>query len=98
MKTIFQETLGDSPQIKILDFLMENQRCGWTLVELRDNSKVGYSTLKIMLPELLKKELVIIDKKVGKSNLYKINLKNPAIKHLMKFDWSITKQEALKIK
>ena len=91
-KTIFVETLGDSPQVKVLDFLIENERCGWTLVEIRDETKTGYATLKYLLPKMLKKKLVVIEKKVGKSNLYRINLKNKAVKHLMAFDWDLVKQ------
>ena len=90
--TIFRETLGDSPQVKVLDFLIENERCGWTLIEIKDETKTGYATLKYLLPKMLKKNLVIIEKKVGKSNLYRINLENKAIKHLIAFDWSLVKQ------
>lgn len=96
MKTIFQETLGDAPQVKILNFLIENERTSWSLIEIKDNTNTGYATLKYMLPKMLKKNLVIIDKKVGKTNLYKINLDNEAIKHLKEFDWNITKKEVMK--
>ncbi|MCK4239690.1 MAG: hypothetical protein KAX33_11240 [Candidatus Lokiarchaeota archaeon] len=91
-KTIFRETLGDSPQVKVLDFLIDNHRCGWTLVEIKKETKTGYATLKYLLPKMLKKKLVVIEKKVGKSKLYKINLENEAIKHLMAFDWILVKQ------
>ncbi len=92
-KTIFVETLGDSPQVKVLDFLIENIRCGWSLTEIKNETKTGYATLKYLLPKMLKKKLVIVDKKVGKAKLYKINLENKAIKHLIAFDWSLIKQD-----
>ena len=91
-KTIFRETLGNSVQIKVLDFLIANYSFNFTLTELMKNCKVGYSTLKIILPRMLKRKLVIIDKKVGKANLYKLNIDNPAIKYLMAFDWKSTKR------
>ena len=31
-------------------------------------------------------------KKVGKANLYQINLKNKPVQHLMAFDWNLVKQ------
>jgi len=91
-KTFFVDTLGNYPRIKILDFLMENSYESWTLVEIMKNSKVGYATLKYTMPLLLKKKIVLIDKKVGKAKLYKINTKNEAIRHLMAFDWALIKQ------
>ena len=94
MKTMFVRVLVESPQIKILDFLIENLRESWTLVEIRDNTKTGYATLKYLLPKMLKDNLVVISKKVSKSNLYKINKDNPAIKHLIQFDWELVKQYA----
>jgi len=93
MKSIFVETLGNSPQIKVLDCLISGQAFSWTLMEIKNNVKVGYATLKYLLPKMLKKKLVIVDKKVGKAKLYKLNLKNPAIKHLIAFDWTLVKQE-----
>ncbi len=95
-KTIFVETLGNSPQVKVLDFLIENQRCGWSLVEIKNETKTGYATLKYLLPKMLKRKLVIITKKIGKINLYKINVENKAVKHLMAFDWQMIKDDILK--
>ncbi len=95
-KTIFVETLGDSPQIKVLDCLIGGHMFTWTLRDIEDTSGVSYATLKYLLPKMLKKKLVIIEKKVGKAKLYKLNLKNPAIKHLIAFDWKLVKEQAKK--
>lgn len=92
MKTTFVKTLGGSPQVKVLDFLIANHFHSFSLVEIKDETKTGYATLKYLLPKMLKEKLVVIEKKVGKVNLYKLNLKNKAIKHLMAFDWTLTKQ------
>ncbi len=98
MKTIFVETLGDSPQVKVLDFLIGFFAFDYSLIELSKNTKVSYSTLKYLLPKMLKRKLVIITKKVGKANLYKINVENRAVKHLMAFDWQMIKDDVLKNK
>ncbi len=96
MKTIFVETLGNSPQIKVLDFLICFREFDYPLTELSKNTKVSYSTLKYLLPKMLKRKLVIITKKVGKANLYKINVENNAVRHLMAFDWQMIKDDILK--
>jgi hypothetical protein len=93
MNTNFIQILGDTPTNKILDFLIENDREHWTMVEIRDNAKVGYSTLKLIIPKMIKKKLIIVDKKVGKSNLLKINKKNLVVQKIYDLYNTINKQE-----
>ena len=85
--------MGDNPTARILDFLIENDRDSWTLVEIRDSAEVGYSTLKIIMPQMLKNDLVIIKKKVSKSNLYTINKDNPIIKKIYELYNTINQTE-----
>jgi len=93
MKTNFVQIMGDSPMNRVLDFLIENDRESWTMVEIRDNSKVGYSTLKIVLPRMLENNLVIINKTVGKSRLFIINKENPIIKKIYSLYNTINESE-----
>lgn len=84
-KSTFQETLGNYPQIKVLDFLIGKSESNFTLTEIHKNSKVAYVTLKYLLPNMLKKGLVIVEKKIGKVKLYRINLNNQSIVSLQEF-------------
>ena len=93
MKTNFVEIMGDNPTARILDFLIENDRDSWTMVEIRDGAKVGYSTLKIILPQMLKNKLIIVKKTVGKSRLFTINKENPIIKKVYELYNTINKIE-----
>ena len=68
--------MGNSPINRILDFLIENDRTNWSMIEIKDGAKVGYATLKIILPKLVEKGLIIIDKEIGKVKLYKINIES----------------------
>ena len=63
------------------------------MVEVSKETKTGYSTLKILLPKLVKKDFLKIKKKVGKMNFYELNIKNPVVLRLVQFDWALTKQE-----
>ena len=91
-QSAFVNTLGKTPQIKVLDFLMDNVLSSYTLFEIKNETDTGYATLKYLLPKMLKDKLVIIDKKVSKANLYKLNTENKAIQHLMAFDWALVTQ------
>ncbi|MBU3897083.1 MAG: hypothetical protein KJ697_04090 [Nanoarchaeota archaeon] len=82
IKTSFLEVMGDSPINKVIDFLIENDRESWSMIEICKNANVGYSTLKLILPQLLKYDLIIIKKTVGKINFYQINKESIIVKRI----------------
>ena len=90
-KTIFIEIFGENPAMKVLDFLITYQLFDYPLTEIAKNSGVGYSTLQTFWGKLAKNKIVIKTRRVGKSDLYKINTNNPAIKQLIKLDWNLIK-------
>jgi predicted transcriptional regulator len=97
MKTILREFLGDSPQVKVLDFFIDESiiNNGWSIVEINKETGVSYSTLKKLIPKLVKKKILIIDKKVGNIKFYKLDKKNEAVLKMIQFDWALVKQETL---
>jgi len=44
---------------------------------------------------IIKSNILIKTRKVGKSDYFKLNIKNPFIKHLIKLDWSLVKNGEL---
>src|SRR3989338_9369057 len=90
-ETIFIEVFGNNPIIKVLDFLITFQLFDYPLTEIAKNSSVSYSTLQTFWDKLEKNKIVIKTRRVGKSNLYKLNTSNPAVKQLIKLDWNLIK-------
>ncbi len=90
-ETIFVEIFGKNPVIKVLDFLISFQAFDYPLTEIAKNSGVSYSTLQTFWEKLEKNNIVIKTRRVGKSDLYKLNTKNPAVKQLIKLDWNLVK-------
>lgn len=90
-QTIFIEIFGTNPIIKVLDFLITFQAFDYPLTEIAKNSGVGYSTLQTFWGKLEKNQIVIKTRRVGKSDLYKLNTNNPAVKQLIKLDWNLIK-------
>ena len=90
-ETAFVEIFGNNPVIKVIDFLITFQAFDYSLTEIAKNSRVSYSTLQIFWDKLERNNLVIQTRRVGKSNLYKINVNNPAVKQLIKLDWNLIK-------
>ena len=90
-ETIFLEVFGNNPVMKALDFLISYQLFDYPLTEIAKKSEVSYSTLQTFWPRLEKNNIVKKTRRVGKSDLYKLNTDNPAIKQLIKLDWNLVK-------
>lgn len=89
--TIFVEVFGKNPLIKVLDFLITYQLFDYPLTEIAKKSAVSYSTLQAFWDKLLKNNIVVMTRRVGKSDLYKLNTKNPAVQQLIRLDWNLIK-------
>ncbi len=90
-ETIFREVFGNNPITKVLDFLITFQLFDYPLTEIARNSGVSYSTLQTFWGKLERNCIVIKTRRVGKSDMYKLNTKNPAVRQLLKLDWSLIK-------
>jgi len=90
-ETIFVEIFGNNPIIKVLDFLITFQLFDYPMTEIAKNSGVSYSTLQAFWDKLVRNNIVVKTRRVGKSDLYKLNTKNPAVKQLITLDWNFIK-------
>jgi len=90
-ESAFIEIFGNNPAMRVLDFLITYQLFDYPLTEIAKNSGVGYSTLQTFWGNLEKNNIVIKTRRVGKSDLYKLNMNNPAVKQLLKLDWNFLK-------
>lgn len=95
-KSVFLETFGDSQINKILDFLIVFDNFDYSMADIAIKAGVGYSTLKTLMKELLKKGLIIQTRISGKSKMYKLNKENPLVKKFIEFYWNITDQAVSK--
>ncbi len=89
--SIFVEVFGNNPIIKVLDFLITFADFDYPLTEIARNAGVSYSTLQTFWEKLERNKIVIKTRRVGKSNLYKLNTLNPAVQQLIKLDWNLIK-------
>jgi hypothetical protein len=95
-KTIFLRLFGDSPILRILDFLVVNDDFDYSMTDIAELSGTGYATLKLLWPGLIKNNLVIQTRIVGKAKMYKLNFSNPLVSSFKNFYWNIAKQSLKK--
>ena len=94
--TIFRKALGDSPVIRVLDFLIEVRGLDYSLSDIAENANIGWTTLHRIWDNLLKLEIVKPTREIGRAKLFKLNEDNPAVKELIKVYDTLLYQETEK--
>jgi len=96
-KTIFVKALGDSPVIRVLDFLIEGRDLDYSLTDIAENSGIGWTTLHRIWNNLEKLVIVKQTRIIGQAKLYKLNQENPSVKQLIKLYDTLLVQQTEKI-
>lgn len=94
--TIFRQALGDSPVIRVLDFLIEGRGLDYSLTDIAENSNIGWTTLHRIWDNLLRLKIVKPTRQIGRAKLFKLNEENPAVKDLIKLYDTLLYQETEK--
>jgi len=85
-KSSLVELFQNNPRIRVIDFLIENEIFDYSKKDIAKYSDISWNTLERFFNHLVKRGLVIRTRKVGKSDMYKINLENPIVKKLIEMD------------
>ena len=94
-KSLFLMQFGDTPQLRVLDFLIDNHFFDFPITEIARESNVSYNSLKKFFNNLVKTEVIYKTRKIGKSDYYKLNTNNSFVKNVMKLDWILTNRSVL---
>jgi len=93
-KSLLVEFLGDTPLIRVIDFLIENSIFDYTKTDIADNSGISRASLYNVWPMLEKFEIVKASRKIGNTTLYKLNKENPVVQKLIELDLKISREYA----
>ncbi|MBU2639649.1 MAG: hypothetical protein KKG75_02990 [Nanoarchaeota archaeon] len=85
-KSLFIEFMGDSPTVRVLDYLMTERDLDFSISDMARNVVIGRTTLYRIWDDLLKKEIILPTRIIGKAKLYKLNKENPKIQKIMELD------------
>ncbi len=81
-ESVFLEHVGDSPRMRVLQYLIEGRDFDYTLTDML-HAGVSWGTLNQLIPKLLELGMLAKTRKIGRATLYKINQNNEAVKHLI---------------
>jgi len=89
----FLEYFGDTPKLRFLNFLIGNHFFDFNMTDMAREANISYNSLLTFFDEFLDKGIIVKTRRVGKSNMYKLNLDNPIAKKFLQFAWFLTKQD-----
>ncbi len=83
METLFRGVLGDTPKIRVLEFLIEGRELDYSISDIAEGAEIGRTTLFRIWEDLIKNKIIIPTRQIGNAKLYKLNNENPFIKKLV---------------
>lgn len=94
--TLLMRYLGDTPQLRIIDFFLDNQS-DYSKKEILEGTGMSKTTLYKVWPDLEELLVVISARKYGNTTLYKLNRNNVIIKQVISMDSALSKMAMEKI-
>jgi len=82
-QSLFIEFMGDSPTIRILDYLLTERELDFSMSDMAENAGIGRATLYRMWDSLLQHDAIVPTREIGQAKLFKLNVENPKIKKLI---------------
>jgi hypothetical protein len=82
METLFKKALGDSPKIRVLEFLIEGRELDYSITDIAEGAEIGRTTLFRIWEDLIKTSIIIPTRQIGNAKLYKLNSENIFAKKL----------------
>ena len=92
-QSIFIEYMGDSPTIRMLDYLLSVRGMDFSISDLARNSGIGRATLYRIWDNFIKNKIVVLTRVIGRAKLYKLNQDNLVIKKFIEIDQALIMKE-----
>lgn len=83
METLFRKALGDTPKIRVLEFLIEGRELDYSISDIAEGAEIGRTTLFRIFDELIKNKIIISTRQIGNAKLYKLNQENSFVKKMI---------------
>lgn len=83
METLFRKVLGDTPQIRVLEFLIEGRELDYSISDIAEGAEIGRTTLFRIWDDLIKNKIIKPTRQIGNAKLYILNIENIFVKKLI---------------
>jgi Fe2+ or Zn2+ uptake regulation protein len=92
-KSILIELFGHTPELRVINFLLDNNIFDYTKTEIARGAEITRPTLYRFWDKLERAGLVAKTRKINRTQLYKINLESLIIKRIMEIEMKVSLKE-----
>ena len=83
METLFRKAFGDSPKLRVLEFLIEGRELDYSISDIAEGAEIGRTTLFRIWDDLIKTKIIVPTRVIGNAKLYRLNMENLLVKRLV---------------
>lgn len=91
-KSLLLQYLGDSPLLRVIDFLIDNKLFDYSKKQIMEGAGVGKATFYKYFGRLEESGIVKVTRSFGKTKLYQLNEENPVVKKILEIDLTLSEQ------
>jgi len=88
--SVFLKVFGASPQLRLLDFFLDNPNHDFSRKEIMDAIGMAKRTLYEYLPVLLEEGAVKVTRRIGRAELYALNRESPIVQCFIEVEKELT--------
>src|SRR3989344_4051350 len=88
------KTLGDSPKLRIIDFLLDNRVNDYSKKQIIEGSNISKVTFQKYWKELENSGMVKITRRFGKTKLFALNEQNEIVQKLLNLELLLIQKSA----
>jgi len=96
-KSALLKILGNGPTGKLLEHLLMGREFDYTVADIHEGTRLSRLTIEKKLKEMIEDKIVNKTRKIGKSQLYKINLKDYRVQALLQLLEAVIEKQEEKI-
>lgn len=92
---MFTEIFGDSPRVKLIDFLADHVDYDYTISQIQDFTDISRPTLYRLIEKLETEKMVSLTREVGASKFYGLNTQNEKVIGMLQLEFDLINKSLL---
>jgi len=92
---MFTEVFGDSPRVKLLDFLADHVDYDYTISQIQEFTDISRPTIYRLIGELEAEKMILLTREVGASKFYGLNTENEKMIGMLKLEFEAINKSLL---
>ena len=98
METLFRQALGETPKIRVLEFLIEGRELDYSISDIAEGAEIGRTTLFRVFDDLIKTGVIVQTRQIGNAKLFRLNKSSPFVRKMVElFDEVIMKKRKVAV-